>query len=100
MVTPISKHKQSELKRILKSAAAAKDVYRHALGEAFLRFERNIDSDLAREVVDVLKSREQAALWMATPSVSNNLLTAYEVYLEKGRAAFLELLERKKAENK
>lgn len=100
MATQHFEHKQSELKRISKSANAAQEVFQHALGEAFLRFERNIDSDLARDVVDVLKSREQAAQWMAGLSASNDMMTAYEVYLEQGRDAVLQMLETKKTKNK
>lgn len=99
MVTQHSEHKQSELKRISKSALDAREVFQHALSEAFLRFERNIDSELARDVVDVLKSREQAAQWMAGLSASSDMMTAYEIYLKKGRNAVLQMLEARKAAN-
>lgn len=97
MATQIPEHKQSDLKRISDNVIAAREVFQHALGEAFLRFERNIDPDLARDIVDVLKSREQAAQWMAALSASNDVMTVYEIYLEKGRDAVQQMLEAKKA---
>ena len=93
MVTQNLEHKQSELKRISSSAQQAREVFQHALGEAFLRFERNIDSELAREIVDVLKSREQAAQWMVALPGLYAEMTAYEIYLERGRDAVLQLLK-------
>ena len=99
MVTQNLEHKQSELKRISSRALQAREVFQHALGEAFLRFERNIDSELARDIVDALKSREQAAQWMAGLYGSNAEMTAYEIYLENGRDAVLQKLEVTKAGN-
>jgi len=87
-----SQQVETELNRIANSAHTAREVFQHALGEAFLRFERNIDSELARGVVDILKSREQAALWMAGISCPENTLIPYEIYHEQGRDAVLRSL--------
>ena len=100
MVKRYSQQVETELNRIATSALAAREVFQHALGETFLRFERNVDSELAREIVDALRSRENAARWMAGISRLENTLIPYEIYLEQGRDAVLRSLGETKISTK